>query len=78
MIKKGPTCCNLKDRDNVAHRINDVEISPETCNINVDASCFGGNFCKEFNRRNIKADKKCCTNDLCKYKEDVAYAGCGK
>ena len=77
-IQKGPTVCCCNDRKNVSRRINDVEIAPETCNINVDTSSFGGNFCKEFNVRNIKANKDCCTNNFNKYKEDVAYAGCGK
>jgi len=78
VILKGPTFLSCKDRKNVAHKINDVEIAPETCTVNVDTSSFGGNFCKECNIRKIKANKNCSTNDLKKYKEDVAYAGCGK
>ena len=65
------------DRENACRKISDVEISPETCCYSEDNSSFGGNFIKEFNRSNLKADKKCSVNDLKKSKDDVVYAGTG-
>ena len=48
----------------MAHKINDIEIAPEICTINVDTSSLGGNFCKKCNTHNIKADKKITRSDF--------------